>query len=250
LANIHTIFKDGQLDGTLVSMMDIHQRIETEQKILASMKEKEALLKEIHHRVKNNLQIVSSLLNLQASRFEDKNMIEAFRESQNRVRSMALIHEKLYRSNNLARIRFDEYIKELGQFLMRNYNDPARRIQLEVKADAVNLDIDSAIPCGLIINELVTNSIKHGFPTTPNTPSSKAARISINLNLLPEHQIQFSIADNGIGFPEDRDYQNSGSLGLQLVTSLTRQLGGEVAFKTNQGAQTKINFTSESAYLG
>jgi PAS domain S-box-containing protein len=250
LANIQTIFKDGQPDGTLVSMMDIHQRIEAEQHVRASMEEKEALLKEIHHRVKNNLQIVSSLLNLQASRFEDKNMIEAFRESQNRVRSMALIHEKLYRSNNLARIRFDEYIKELGQFLMRTYNNPARRIQLEVKADAVNLDIDSAIPCGLIINELVTNSIKHGFPITQKSPSSKPARISINLALLPEHQIQFTISDNGIGFPEDRDYQNSGSLGLQLVTSLTHQLGGEVAFKTNQGAQTEINFTSESAYLG
>lgn len=250
LANIQTIYKDGQPDGILVSMMDIHQRIEAEEQILASMEEKDALLKEIHHRVKNNLQIVSSLLNLQASRFEDKNMMDAFRESQNRVRSMALIHEKLYRSNNLARIRFDEYIKELGQFLMRTYNDPVRRIQLDVKADAVNLDIDSAIPCGLIINELVTNSIKHGFPITHHSPFSKPARITINLALIQEHQIQFTIADNGIGFPADRDFQNSGSLGLQLVTSLTRQLGGEVTFKSNQGAQTKITFTSESAYLG
>ncbi len=244
LINIQTIEQDGQPPSILVSLIDIQQRIRAEQQIRASVEEKEVLLKEIHHRVKNNLQIISSLLNLQAGQFKDQSMVEAFQESQNRIRTMALIHEKLYRSSNMAHIRFDDYIKELAHFLMRTFNDSARRIRLNLQVDAINLDIDAAIPCGLIINELVTNSIKHGFP-----PETVTGQIDIHLNLLSEHQIRLVVCDDGIGFPKAHDFQNGASLGLQLVTSLTGQLGGEVTFKTDHGAHTQILFFSENAYL-
>ena len=162
---------------------------------------------------------------------------------------MALIHEKLYRSNNLARIRFDEYIKELTLFLMRTYKDTAQQVKLDIQAEAVNLDIDTAIPCGLMINELVSNSLKHGFPAAEHSSAARAGRICIRLVLLSDHAIKLTIEDNGVGFPEDMEVRKTDTLGLQLVISLTRQLGGTVTFKTNHGAQTEINFISESAYV-
>jgi PAS domain S-box-containing protein len=248
LANIQTILQENQPVGALVSLMDIQQRIEAEQQIRASIEEKEALIKEIHHRVKNNLQIISSLLSLQASRIKDKSMVEAFRESQNRVRSMALIHEKLYRSDNLARIRFDEYIRDLTSFLIHSYSDNAHKVKLEIRAEPVNLDMDTAIPCGLIINELVTNSIKHGFSKDPSD-AHFTGHILVRLALLSEQQINLSVEDNGPGFPADLDFRKTNSLGLQLVTSLTHQLDGEVLFQTNHGAHVEISFTNAGAYL-
>ena len=243
LVNIQPRFRDGELESMLVSLMDIEQRVKTEQQILASIQEKDALLKEIHHRVKNNLQIVSSLLNLQSNQIKDEKSIEAFRESQNRIRSMALIHEKLYRSDNLANIKFDEYINDLGFFLLRAYNDDNRRVRLDVQIDSIALDIDSAIPCGLIVNELISNSLKHGFkPSSPHY-SDGAGYIQVRLSQLPKDQIQLVIADNGVGFPPGFDLYKTGSLGLQLVNSLTRQLGGEVTFTNQEGARIEIVFS-------
>ena len=228
---------------------DITDRKEAEEKILASIEEKEILLKEIHHRVKNNMQIISSLMNLQASKMKDELTVEAFRESQNRIRSMALIHEKLYRSENLARIRFDEYLRDLTNYLVSAYKRPSLSIHFDIQADPVNLDIDTAIPCGLIINELVTNSLKHGFPDSSRTASNIEGIIHIQLALLPENQIKLLIADNGVGFPEGVDFRNTDSLGLQLVTSLTYQLDGEVSFINQNGAQVELNFISKSATI-
>jgi PAS domain S-box-containing protein len=245
LANIQPVIKEGKLENTLVSLIDIRQRIETERQIRASMEEKEALLKEIHHRVKNNLQIVSSLLNLQSSQFKDREIVEAFLESQNRVKSMALIHEKLYRSNTLARIRFDDYMSELAHSLLKSLKSPSRYIRLEVDSDPLNLDIDTAIPCGLIINELITNSLKHGFQDM----GASECLIHMQLKLLPDNQVRLIVQDNGTGFPPGLDLQNTSSLGLRLVTTLTRQIEGRVYFASQPGARVEIVFTSPEAYL-
>jgi PAS domain S-box-containing protein len=248
LATVQNLIQDEQIVSRLISLVDIQMRVQAEKQILASIEEKEALLKEIHHRVKNNLQIISSLLSLQASRTTDKNMVEAFRDSQNRVRSMALIHEKLYRSNNLARIRFDEYIKELSFYLLRAYSD--LRISLDIQAEPLFLDIDTAIPCGLIINEVVTNSIKHAFPA-PSKPGERPPnKIGIDLCRIPDQRIKLSITDNGVGFPEELDYHTTDSLGLQLVRTLTGQLDGDLAIFNHHGAHTEIFFTGKNTDLG
>jgi PAS domain S-box-containing protein len=242
LMNLQPRYKDGGLETMLVSIMDIEQRVQAEQQIRASILEKEALLKEIHHRVKNNLQIISSLLNLQSSMVKDEKVVEIFRESQNRVRSMALIHEKLYRSDNLARIKFDEYINELGSFLLRAYQDSASDIQLEINAERIDFDLDTAIPCSLIINELISNSLKHGFPADLAPPADCNRKIYVELVKPSENTARLMVKDNGIGYPSEADFHQSGSLGLQLVKSLTAQLDGEIWFASRDGAQTEIVF--------
>ncbi len=223
--------------------------IQSEQERVAELErtnlEKEALLKEIHHRVKNNLQIISSLLNLQSQQVQDDKVEEIFRESQNRIRSMALIHEKLYRSDNLARVKFDEYIHDLGMFLVRAYNDPDRQIRLEVRADHVDFDLDTAIPCSLIVNELVSNSLKHGFPPALCSGIDMDRRICVELAWQSDRKIHLVVEDNGVGYPTHMDFQRTGSLGLQLVHSLAQQLAGEIEFSNRGGARAEIAFPVE-----
>lgn len=211
-------------------------RRRAEEQIKASLQEKEVLLKEIHHRVKNNLQIVSSLLNLQADYLKDKQALEIFKNSQNRIESMALIHEKLYQSQDLARINFAEYVQDLVASFFYAYEINSDAITLKINVEDVFLGIDAAIPCGLIITELVLNSLKHAFPV------GNLGEICIDFRSLTDNKFALIVSDNGIGFPKKLDFQNTESLGLQLVNALVNQLSGTIVLNSNSGVEFKITF--------
>ncbi|OYE04157.1 hypothetical protein CDG79_14815 [Nostoc sp. 'Peltigera membranacea cyanobiont' 232] len=215
------------------------ERKQAEEQIKASLQEKEVLLKEIHHRVKNNLQIISSLLNLQAEYLKDNQALEIFKDSQNRIESMALIHEKLYQSQDLARINFADYIQDLVTNLFYSYNVNSSAITLKMNVEEVFLVIDAAIPCGLMINELISNSLKYAFPQRePGEISIDFCSIEANLFLL-------TISDNGVGFAHDFDFQATESLGLRLVKGLTHQLQGNIDFINDNGVKYKIIFPAK-----
>jgi two-component sensor histidine kinase len=216
----------------LVEVQDITERKLADERIRASLREKEVLLKEIHHRVKNNLQIISSLLNLQSKYIKDVSAIEMFKESRNRIRSMTLIHEKLYRSKDLAHIDLPEYIQNLSSNLFRSYNSGS--VTLKTQIDDILLGIDTAIPCGLIINELVSNSLKHAFP-------EHRGEITVSL-LWNDPNYTLMVKDTGKGFPADVDFRNTESLGLQLVCTLTEQLSGEIVLDRSNGTAWSITF--------
>jgi two-component sensor histidine kinase len=215
---------------------EILERKRAEEQIKMSLKEKEVLLQEIHHRVKNNMQVISSLLNLQSGYVQDQQILEILQDSQNRVRSMALIHEKLYRSENLAQIDFGEYVRDLTADLVRSSGAQSEKVALEVRVDNVFLDIDTAVPCGLILNELVSNSLKHAFP------KNLTGDLLVELRAGPEGMLQLNVVDNGIGFPQELDYHQLDSLGLQLVTSLVEQLDGTIALDPAEGTNFQIKF--------
>ncbi|MGB9979636.1 histidine kinase dimerization/phosphoacceptor domain -containing protein [Methanobacterium sp.] len=232
-----------RVNEELRAEMDERERIEN--KLKKSLEEKEILLKEIHHRVKNNLQIISSLLNLQSRYINDEEMLDIYKESQNRVKSMAIIHEKLYQSEDLARIDFGDYVKSLVLDLFNSYGVDKSSTGLDINIKDILLDINTAIPCGLIVNELVTNSIKHGFPI--NRPHSNQLsfdrRDKIVVNITKEDEVYtMSVYDNGVGFPDNLDFKNTDSLGMQLVISLTSQLRGTVELERNNGTLFKIIF--------
>ena len=207
-----------------------------EEKINASLKEKELLLREIHHRVKNNIQVISSLLKLQYDYIKDKEAQEMLIESQNRIEAMALIHEKLYQTENLSRIDFKRYIETLTDTLFDFYGVCAERILLKIDVDKVLFGIDAAIPCGLIVNELVSNSLKHAFP------EGRCGEIKIALLPLDENVFELTVSDNGMGLPRGLDFRNTESLGLQLVNILTEQLHGEIEIDRASGTEFKITF--------
>jgi len=198
--------------------------------------EKEVLLKEIHHRVKNNLQIISSLLSLQARQVTDDKTLRALGDSQSRVRSMALIHEKLYQSQSMARIDFGEYVKSLASDLFRSYRRNFSGIQLNVQVDEVALNLDHAVSCGLILNELMTNALKYAFP------EGRSGTIWVELRTQPGHLLSLRVADDGVGIPLDFDTLNAKSLGLQLVNSLVRQLDGTMELESAKGTSFCISF--------
>ncbi|PKG31377.1 histidine kinase dimerization/phosphoacceptor domain -containing protein, partial [Methanoregula sp.] len=223
---------------------DITERRKAEEEILASLHEKEVLLREIHHRVKNNLQIIASLLYLQSITITDAFTTEILRESRSRVRSMALIHEKLYRSEDLAHVPFATYIESLIDSLRDAYgiNNGAVSIAVSIDPPDLALSIETGIPCGLIINELVTNAIKHAFP------GGKSGIISIAMRQTGSGIYTMVIADNGEGFPKDVDFRNTSSLGLQLVNNLVAQLEGEIALDSSDGARFTIQFCAAGSY--
>lgn len=217
---------------------ELAERKRADEKLQASLKEKEILLKEIHHRVKNNLQIISSLLKLQSSYIEDEQALTMFKDSQNRIRSMALIHEKLYQAKDLSKIDFSEYIHDLTHTLMRSYSAHSQAVRLNVDIRNIRLSIDTAIPCGLIINELVSNAFKHAFPS-----SQPEGEISIKLHSISDGKFILSVRDNGVGFPPHLDFQNTETLGLELVCTLTAQLEGEIQLFRDQGTEFIITFS-------
>nr|WP_290224635.1 histidine kinase dimerization/phosphoacceptor domain -containing protein [Trichocoleus desertorum] len=223
---------------------ELAERKRAEEQLKLSLKEKEVLLKEIHHRVKNNLQVISSVLRLQSDYVKDDKILALFNDSQNRIRSMALIHEKLYQSSNLLKINFDEYIHDLTDNLIRSYVAFASSVTLTTNAVGVWLNIDTAIPCGLIINELVSNSLKHAFPG-----SNQENEIRISITSTEENQFTLTVRDNGIGFPENIDFRNTESLGLELVCIFTEQLDGTIELNQSNGTAFIITF-SEIGNIG
>ena len=227
--------ESGNLVSLLSLVLDVTERIQAEEQLKASLEEKVVLLKEIHHRVKNNLQIISSLLNLQSDYLEDDRSRDIFKVSQNRIESMALIHEKLYQSKDLARINFAEYVQDLVDSLLSSYELNSGNVSAKIDVDDSLLSLDAAIPCGLIINELVLNSLKHAFPT------GTKGEISVTLTK-SENNFTLSVGDNGIGFPAEVDFQNTKSLGLQLVNALINQLKGTIELNRNDGVEFKIIF--------
>jgi two-component sensor histidine kinase len=224
---------------------EISERVQAEEQLETSLREKEVLLKEIHHRVKNNLQVITSLLHLQSRYVEDQEALKVFRESQSRVKSMALIHERLYQSDNLARIDFAEYIRDLTGFLSRTYSADAETIAIKIKSDDVLLGIDAAVPSGLILNELVSNALKHAFP------NGQTGQIWVELAAGQDQKLSLRVSDDGIGFPEMLDWQNTNSLGLQLVNSLVNQLDGAIQLDSSNGETTfDITFANPDQALG
>lgn len=227
---------DGHVRQIIGTAHDITEYKRAQQQILAALKEKEALLKEVHHRIKNNLQIITSLLNLQAAQIKDTTVLQIFTETKNRVRSMALLHETLYSTENLARIDFARYVDRLCAHLFRSYGVDPRRIGLQTAIAGVTLDLDQAIPCGLIINELVSNAIKYAFP------DDRTGTVWVTLQPYTDDQYQLCIRDNGIGLPVALDLTRTESLGLRLVHDLTLQLSGELIMIRVAGAAFTILF--------
>ena len=219
----------GQPSYFIVQIQDIGERKEAEAKINNSLREKDVLLKEIHHRVKNNLQVISSLLSLQSGNLSDPEMTERFHESQNRVRTMALIHERLYQSEDLSRIDFVEYLRSLLGMLFRSYSTTANRVKLETHIESATLSIDTAIPLGLLINELVSNSLKHAFP------DNRTGTICIEFR--PENADAYALhyRDDGVGVPAGFELDKARTLGLRLVRTLTSQIGGVLRLGNNGG---------------
>jgi len=214
---------------------DITERKKTEEQIKASLIEKEVLLKEVHHRVKNNMQIISSLLNLQTRHIKDEQALKIFKSSQNRVKSMSLIHERLYQSKDLARINFAEYARGLASHLFNSYGISSRAIKFYTNIKNIYLDINTAIPCGLIINELVSNSLKHAFP------DGKKGEIKIAMHPLNGNEIELIVSDNGVGIPKEVDIKKSESLGLHLVTILAEeQLHGNIKLDRTRGTSFQM----------
>jgi PAS domain S-box-containing protein len=219
--------------------INITERKQAEEKIQASLREKEALLREIHHRVKNNLQVVCALLDLQADTISDPMPREAFQESRNRVRSMAQIHEQLTQNENLAQVNMASYIEELVSSLRVAYG--TEKVAIQIRVSDVTLPFDSVSPCGLLINELVSNAMKHAFPAEAFPGHNK---IRIVLQKLPSNKqmLELIVADNGIGLPDDTDLSQPDSLGLTLVNLLVRQLNATLNIERDTGTAFRIVF--------
>ena len=239
LIHLKTIMDNGEILYILAIGGDITQRKIAENEIKSSLVEKNTLLQEIHHRVKNNMQIISSLLNLQIKYVDDGKAVDVLKESQNRVKSMAMIHDKLYMSEDLTRINFVDYIKSLISNLFYSYN-VEDTIKPALKIDRVSLNMETAVPCGLIISELVSNSLKYAFP------DGRVGKIFVSLKSGDEYY-ELIIGDNGIGLPEEFDMDNIKTLGLMLVYSLTEQIDGKISINNDNGTRYTIIF-KESIY--
>jgi len=220
--------------GYVINLTNITQHIEAEEKLSQSLKEKTILLKEIHHRVKNNLQIISSLLRLQSLYVPEEHLQNILNECQNRINSMALIHQKLYESKSFAAVNISDYLHELIVFLCNTYMVRSDSVELILLEEDISFSIDSAIPLGLVLNELVTNSFKHAFTDKEKT------KVTVKITLPDGDNVNISIRDNGVGFPDDINFYNPSSLGLQLVHSLTEQVNGKIKLIVQEGTEILI----------
>ena len=218
---------------------DITERKEHERQLEESIKEKEVLLKEVHHRVKNNMQVISSILNLQSSYIDDETALSILRESQDRIKSMSFVHESLYQSNTLSEVNFSEYIRNIAGNLFHSYGRPEGGISMQYELEEVFLNLDTSIPCGLIINEVVSNCLKYAFA------GKEKGIIRIEFSKLSDGKLKLIIGDDGIGLPSNFDIENAETLGLQLVTTLVTQVSGELDIKTNKGTQFSIVFKEQ-----
>ncbi len=228
--------ENGQLRGFAKIMRDETERRQASEQQAASLREKEVLLKEIHHRVKNNLQVITSLLTLQSYTVPDESVRALFEETCNRVRSIGDIHELLYRSPDLARINFGSYLDRLVSHLLSFYGVDPARIHVEVNAHGAGMEIAEAIPCGLIVNELLTNSLKHGFP------EGRKGEVQITFHCQPEGECVLQVSDNGVGMPSGFRLEQATSLGLKLASVLARQLQGDIRLEANGGTRVVITY--------
>jgi PAS domain S-box-containing protein len=221
-----------------VILRDVTQRLANDDKLHQSLREQEALLREIHHRVKNNLQVVSSLLGLQFRNAPDDDTRKMFLESQNRIHSMALLHEILYQSNTFARVNLPDYIRQIASHLFSSYGIGGDRIRLLTNLETVSLNVEAAVPCGLIVNELISNSLKYAFP------DGRRGEVRVELLARRGGMAQLVVADNGVGLRADCDWATAQSLGWRLVRSLAEQLGAEVEVKSAAGTEIQLTFAA------
>lgn len=222
-------------------VLDITERKQAEDQIKASLKEKDLLLQEIHHRVKNNMQVISSLISLQASKIKNKHSLEMFKETRDRVKSMAIIHDYFYRSKDFTKIDFCHSIRSIISHLFLSYGVDQNSIKMRINGGRFYLDIDRAIPCGLIINELVSNSLKHAFPESKG-------EIRISLRSKANKKLTMVVSDNGVGLPEDLDVRNTNSLGFSLINILADQLNGNIKLQRKRGTTFEITFNAPKKY--
>jgi PAS domain S-box-containing protein len=225
----------------LSAIVDISDRKQKEERIQAALREKDILLGEIHHRVKNNLQVINSLLDLQIDRIEDNFILDILRESQNRIKSMALIHQSLYESKDFGQVDFGIFLDWIAPTLVSSYGVDIDRVTLDIDAVEVQLPINAAVPCGLITNELITNALKHGFP------DQRHGLIKIQLSRESETHAILCISDNGQGIPQDLDLAKTDTLGLQLVHLLTDQLGGKLTINRANPTAFVLRFPIQRA---
>ncbi len=230
----HYVLLDENQSRWLVVTEDVTGHKIAEDRIRASLREKDLLLKEIHHRVKNNMQVISSMLGLQSDYLKDQRDVELFLDCQNRVRAMALVHEKLYQSSDLSHINMEEYIRDLAGLLMSFYG--SRHIGLSINAENIFLDINTAIPCAQIINELFSNALKYAFP------DGRQGSIAISMTRMPDNRLELMFSDNGIGLPGGFSMDSSASLGLRLVSALVKGLGGAMRVESDGGAVFVLDF--------
>ncbi len=229
--------ENGKLTGLVFTLAEVTDRKRAEEQIKASLREKEVLLQEIHHRVKNNMQLIISLLRLQAKNIEDKHYVDMIKESENRINSMALIHEKLYMSKDFSKIDFTEYVRSLVNHLFISNAIDTNKIRLKMDIEDVSFDLESAIPCGLLINEIISNCLKHAFP------NDQKGEISIALSSVNENQISLIVRDDGIGISEKIDIKNANSMGLHLIEVLAEgQLRGKLELDRTNGTKYNIKF--------
>jgi two-component sensor histidine kinase len=237
LVSARRIRRDEQeMDTILLGIEDITQQRQGEERIAAALREKEVLLREVYHRVKNNLQIISSLLGLQAETVADEAVRGMFYESQRRIQAMSLVHQRLYGAEDLASIDTRTYLQSLVGDLARMY-DPEGRIAFDIQAES-EMNIDTAVPCGLILTELVSNAFKYALP------EAEPGQISVTLRPEAEHRWLLVVQDNGVGIPSDIDIAHTNSLGLTLVHDLVSQLEGSVQVDRSQGTTFTIHFIS------
>ena len=231
---IYPVTIDDQLKLLAVYSKDISYEKKNQERLKAIIHEKDSLLKEIHHRVKNNLQIISSLLSLQMEFVDDLKSYELFRESRNRVKSMAMVHEKLYIYDKMSHIDFYDFTEKLISELLALYSTN-NQITKKIRVDSVQISIYTAVPCAIILNELISNSIKHAFP------HGRLGELEVILSKVND-DLELIVKDNGVGFPEDVDLKKPKTLGLQLVNILVKQLNGRIELETNHGTSFKITF--------
>ncbi len=230
------LIADNSVIGAVMVARDLTESREGEERLRASLREKEVLIKEIHHRVKNNLQIIASMLNLQTGCISDDYSRLALRDSQNRIRTLALVHEKLYSSGDVSQIAVKDYIRDLTSSLFKSLTEASPSVALRLDLADVSLDLDAVIPLALILNELVSNSLQHAFP------DGREGEIAVVLVPNSNSRLELVVADDGVGFPENLDYRETETLGLQLVCLLTTQLGGNIELERNDGTVFTIEF--------
>jgi len=236
---IPVLISGAQMPDSMIvlNIMDITNEKKVEEQLQRSLTEKEILLREVHHRVKNNMQVISGLIELQSMQISDPELNRLFQENINRIKTMALIHESLYRSNDYSRIDFSSYLNELISFLLASYGRSSDEISVDIQLDVTQISLDLAIPCGLIANELISNCLKHAFPL------GRRGVITIRLVKAGTNEYEFIVSDDGIGFPPEIDFKTVKSFGLSLIKGLaTHQMRGTLELRQGAGTTFVIRF--------